>query len=59
MNEMQRVTIEYGYGMECKSATGQLMCYCTDGDVKIIDEKGKIRKGMPVQFHEEQALKAL
>ena len=50
---MQKVTIEYlDKNDECQSATGMLMAYCTDGDVKIVDDNKKIiRKGMPVQFH--------
>ncbi len=49
---MQKVTIEYlNKNDECKSATGTLIAYCNDGDVRIIDEKGVKRKGMPVEFH--------
>lgn len=48
---INRVIIEYlDKNDECKEAKGTLMCYCTDGDVKIVDEKGIVRKGMPVQF---------
>jgi hypothetical protein len=47
---MKKVTIEYlNKNDECKSATGDLVAYCLDGDVLIIDDKNGVkRKGMPV-----------
>jgi hypothetical protein len=48
--EMQRVTIEYITAAgNCKSATGTLMGYCTDGDVWVM-VNGRKRKGMPVEW---------
>lgn len=48
---MQRVTIEYlNKNDECKSATGMIVSYCNDGDVRIVDDKGTKRKGMIVEW---------
>lgn len=48
---MKRVTIEYlNKNGDCKEATGILIAYCNDGDVRIIDDKGIKRKGMPVAW---------
>ena len=50
MITVTRVTIEYLTAAgNCKSATGVLIGYCSDGDVWIM-VNGRKKKGMPVEW---------